>query len=377
MHNIVPHMTVVGQFQTHYEKQLLRDFEIICRKVQSVKYKIDGIDLFSTSGVIYLDVAQSEELERFRISLCNQLKQHCRLRYCDLNKPFKFHTTIATRLDSDVLPDVLKYIYSCKPLIYDLCVPRVTLLKHGKVLCEYDFNLGRIVDRLEKINPAKDSEFPLYCDNTVSSSKPRIFFASDLHLNDQYTMGQCYRPFSSVDVMNRTLIYNWNSDITNNDIVYYLGDLCHKTASEEEVKYWLNQLNGKIVFIKGNEDNFCSEKWNIENEITTHDKQFFMIHNPDHIPDDVIEDKNVWSIHGHKQNRQLSKYPFINKENRTINVSIDLTNYRPILLEEIIDAMNAAPKPGEYELMTTPKEHNNQLFRMHDTKYTKDGIPAS
>jgi hypothetical protein len=58
-------------------------------------------------------------------------------------------------------------------------------------------------------------------------------------------------------------------------------------------------------------------------------------------------------------------------------VSIDLTNYRPILLEEIIDAMNAAPKPGEYELMTTPKEHNNQLFRMHDTKYTKDGIPAS
>jgi calcineurin-like phosphoesterase family protein/2'-5' RNA ligase len=363
MHNIVPHMTIVGQFNTEHEKQLIRDFEMVCRKAQSVKYKINGIDLFSKSGVVYLDVAESEELEKFRMSLCNQLKQHCRLRYCDLNKPFKFHTTIATRLDGDVLPEIIKYIYSCKPLIYDLYISKVALLKHGKVLCEYDFNLGRLIGKLEKINPAKDSDFPLYQDNTIIRSKPRIFFASDLHLNDQYIMNQCHRPFSSLDVMNRTFVYNWNLDIASNDKVYYLGDLCNENASEEEVKYWLSQLNGNIEFIKGNNDVFCPDKWNMEYEINAYGKRFFLIHDPDHIPDDVIEDTNMWTIHGHKQNRQLDKYPFINKKTRTINVSLDLTNYRPIALEEIINAMNAAPKPGESELMAMPKEDKTQLFR--------------
>lgn len=43
-----------------------------------------------------------------------------------------------------------------------------------------------------------------------------------------------------------------------------------------------------------------------------------------------------WIIHGDKHNNNLDKYPFINQENRTVNVSAELVNYTPLSLERLV-----------------------------------------
>ena len=80
----------------------------------------------------------------------------------------------------------------------------------------------------------------------------RVFFTSDTHFYHSNIINFCGRPFKSVEVMNETLIANWNSVVGPDDIVFHLGDFCLGGSAE-----WtniLNRLNGKIYLIVGNHD---------------------------------------------------------------------------------------------------------------------------
>ena len=52
--------------------------------------------------------------------------------------------------------------------------------------------------------------------------------------------------------MNETIINNWNSIVTNDDIVYHVGDFC--LSSDDEIKNIFKKLNGNIILIRGNHD---------------------------------------------------------------------------------------------------------------------------
>ncbi|WP_052302985.1 hypothetical protein [Archaeoglobus veneficus] len=54
-----------------------------------------------------------------------------------------------------------------------------------------------------------------------------------------------------------------------------------------------------------------------------------------HRPDEV-NSFDGWIIHGHTHNGKLRKYPFINGEKQTINVSVEVVNYKPVSLDYII-----------------------------------------
>ena len=80
----------------------------------------------------------------------------------------------------------------------------------------------------------------------------KLFFTADTHFNHANIIKFCNRPFKSVEQMNETLITNWNSVISEDDIVFHLGDFCLGGAAE-----WtklLDRLNGKIYLILGNHD---------------------------------------------------------------------------------------------------------------------------
>jgi calcineurin-like phosphoesterase family protein len=82
-----------------------------------------------------------------------------------------------------------------------------------------------------------------------------LFFISDFHVGHTNVIRFDGRPFKDVNEMNETLIKNWNSVVTDDDIVFYLGDLsmrCHPST----VKWFVEQLNGKIHFFMGNHDRY-------------------------------------------------------------------------------------------------------------------------
>ncbi len=83
----------------------------------------------------------------------------------------------------------------------------------------------------------------------------RIFMSSDQHFGHSNILkpSHCNRPFANVNEMNAALIANWNGVVTEkSDIVFVIGDLAcfHK----EPLKYYIDQLNGKIYLVFGNHD---------------------------------------------------------------------------------------------------------------------------
>ena len=80
----------------------------------------------------------------------------------------------------------------------------------------------------------------------------RVYFTSDTHFNHTNIISYCQRPFKNVDEMNERIIANWNEVVSEDDIIFHLGDFCLGGAAE-----WtrlLDRLNGKIYLIMGNHD---------------------------------------------------------------------------------------------------------------------------
>ncbi len=155
--------------------------------------------------------------------------------------------------------------------------------------------------------------------------KRKIFAIGDLHLDHANIIKYCNRPFSSVEEMNNVIVRNWNKAIMQGDTVYFLGDMSFGKGSKK-TDYWLEKLNGNIVFIRGNHDR--SKKINFfTNLIFQYSGQrFLLIHRPEDVPVCWKE----WVIHGHHHNNDLKSFPFINGKQKTINVGVELLNYKPL-----------------------------------------------
>ena len=127
--------------------------------------------------------------------------------------------------------------------------------------------------------------------------------------------------------MNHVLVSNWNNTVKAKNTVYFLGDMSFGRGNRR-IDYWLDNLNGKIVCIKGNHDKSKSVKFHQSFVLQYKSHKFLLIHNPVHAPK-----WNDWIIHGHIHNNDLENYPFINRKKRTINVSAEVINYKPLDLE--------------------------------------------
>lgn len=82
----------------------------------------------------------------------------------------------------------------------------------------------------------------------------KLFFTSDLHFGHGNAIRFCNRPFADEKDMTQKLIENWNSVVTNKDIVISLGDFCWWN-SNYELRKILSKLNGKKIYmVPGNHD---------------------------------------------------------------------------------------------------------------------------
>ena len=161
-----------------------------------------------------------------------------------------------------------------------------------------------------------------------------IFLTSDTHFNNDNIIKYCDRPFFNHKDMNQALIANWNSVVKPEDTVYHLGDfimgLADNTASI------LHRLNGHIHLVRGNHD--TQRKLAIYEQ---YPEKITMCHFPlenEAFYDMVVRDNSeVVLCHGHVHNHE----PFYNTLTHTFNLSVDVTNFTPVALDNIYEIVKA------------------------------------
>lgn len=77
-----------------------------------------------------------------------------------------------------------------------------------------------------------------------------LFFTADTHFFHEPMVVR--RGLRNVEHMNAVLINAWNTRVTSNDVVYFLGDFSFGKALQTET-IW-PELQGQIRFIRGNHD---------------------------------------------------------------------------------------------------------------------------
>ncbi len=356
----VPHISLYGSFAADYQ-QVERVKEVLLsvgRRYSYLPYLIDGFRWINgkQGRVIYFNIVPSAEFQRFRQELAQRLlKIVPRTQPYDKEDDFIFHSTLAYKLDSREFESLWSYVstdrvlaekfsvraedvedYHMRYFYLPLDALRVTFLNdQSKIVCEYDFLQQRLLTRAEATNPHEwGHTLKLFrIDRGIEGCKCNgeyglSYVSSDLHLDHTNIIHYCARPFASSDIeeMNQVLIDNWNTTVGNN-AVYFLGDLAYSRGTRP-ADYWLGRLKGKTSFIRGSHDTEMPGSKDYE-LIKNGRYTFLLVHDPDRLP----VDWNGWIIHGHKHNNDMKNYPFINGDRKTINISPELVNYRPVSLE--------------------------------------------
>jgi calcineurin-like phosphoesterase family protein len=177
----------------------------------------------------------------------------------------------------------------------------------------------------------------------LPKSDKSVYFIGDTHFDHTKIMKYCHRPFRNVTEMNEVIESNWNSTVADDDIVYFLGDWSFGRRSRS-ASYWQQQVKGTIVSIRGSHDH-CQGGIQFQDfeELHVAGYDFLLIHNPN--PNDKHQTQEQkqklrnwygWIMHGHVHNNEMDNYPFINGERKTINVSVELINYRPVSLNYLL-----------------------------------------
>lgn len=137
--------------------------------------------------------------------------------------------------------------------------------------------------------------------------------------------------------MDKAIIRNHNSRVKPEDTVFFLGDFCFKNSkggkdgegTTNKAEHYLKQLNGRFVFIRGNHDSNNSLKSIIEYcVINFGGKDIHLCHNP--------ADFNPYmklNLCGHVHGLWKTKK---DKGSTIVNVGIDVWNFKPISINEIM-----------------------------------------
>jgi calcineurin-like phosphoesterase family protein len=177
----------------------------------------------------------------------------------------------------------------------------------------------------------------------------RYWFTSDPHYGHGRIIEYANRPFKSTDEMNSTLIRNFNARVKPEDTTFIIGDFCFKSGTNcEKAPFWLNQLNGNKIIVRGNHDNNNSTKTIIDCiHITFANTRFNLVHKPEHCNYDfpinlVGHVHQNWKI----EKRQLPWLEGTVKETILFNVGVDVNRFMPISVDEILSKINYFKKTG-------------------------------
>lgn len=199
------------------------------------------------------------------------------------------------------------------------------------------------------------------------------FVTADLHFGHtsawaKFTRsdGTPLRPFSSTEEMDAALIDRWNARITDNDIVYVLGDVVINKKHLEKCK----QLKGRKILVGGNHDPFSTQRFlDVGFEkimgVEVIKGKYVFTHIPIH-PDSV--ERFVVNVHGHLHAGRVMRTVYLNDYGGTFSsglvpytgidpryycCSVEHTDFQPISFDELDQRIAAQWEQCSY---TPPQE---------------------
>lgn len=182
----------------------------------------------------------------------------------------------------------------------------------------------------------------------------KMYFTSDSHWGHDNIRKFCNRPFESVEEMDETLIKNWNEVVPEDGHVFHMGDVSFR--SPEQTREILDRLNGKIYLIKGNHekpalDSKCISRFEwikdtFELRVDIEGKQQSII--MFHYPIDSWNKMFHGSIHlfGHIHSLTTDSGSLTKLR---MDVGVDLNNFTPISLKQIMEIMKTRAIPEKTE----------------------------
>jgi calcineurin-like phosphoesterase family protein len=174
------------------------------------------------------------------------------------------------------------------------------------------------------------------------------YFISDCHFGHKGSLlwnnGTVRSGFKNIKELENLMISNWNSVVSSNDEVYFLGDFAYKCSKNyAETMFW--QLNGIKHLIEGNHDyNIASRFVNCWESISQI-KQIDFI-NDNGIKQEIIlchyplltwknKEHGSWHLHGHTHGSIQSLNEYILRH----DCSVEVNGYIPKSLVQISNIM--------------------------------------
>ena len=154
---VVPHITLAGPFSTENEERLVEDFTRVCTDQAGVpKYEVGGYGFFDETRVVFVTITPDETLKQFRYELARAILPYCTVRDYDRDsaEEFRFHATLAMKLDWLTFRRIKWYFRAQEPVVYRHHPIRATLLRNSKIVCEYDFVQQRMLTRAQALSRA-------------------------------------------------------------------------------------------------------------------------------------------------------------------------------------------------------------------------------
>ena len=165
-----------------------------------------------------------------------------------------------------------------------------------------------------------------------------VYFTSDLHLGHKNIITLQYRPFESVEEMDRVLIDNFNSVVKKNDTVFILGDICYRLKLDKANEV-ISRLNGRKYLIKGNHDLEYDPALFVDIKdymtVSLNGKYFTLMHYP--MLSWPKKERGSIQLHGHIHARMD-----YNERNRAegikrYDVGVDANDFYPVSLDSIME----------------------------------------
>lgn len=189
--------------------------------------------------------------------------------------------------------------------------------------------------------------------NITLEEGQKIFFSSDQHFGHRNVIDFCDRPFTDTKEMGGALISNWNSKVSNNDIVFVLGDMFW-FHGRHEIKKVAGKLNGKTIYIvpgnhcKREAYELCDERYILLDDISAIYlrnegepqciAEIFISHCP--LMTWPHRDRGAYNFFGHIHSGPRTKAK-VDQDlplfDRQYDVGVDNNEYYPIEFNEILE----------------------------------------